>query len=90
MPWVRSVHCSPVSSGGSRISAVLSSRQKDGMTTRCSASMARVRAATRPTCSQVASHSEGPRCSPQKMVPAETLSPRRVTSSVSRAGSVGR
>ncbi|MGX1365925.1 hypothetical protein RKD19_001284 [Streptomyces canus] len=60
------------------------------MTTRCRAPIARVSAATWLTCSQVCSHTEGPRCRPVKTVPAETLRSRLAISSVRRAGSVGR
>ncbi len=52
--------------------------------------MAWVSAATWLTCRQVASQTEGPRCRPVKTVPAETLRSRLLTSSVNRAGSVGR
>ena len=63
---------SAVSVLSSSTSPVLSSRQKDGMTTRCPAPMAWVSAATSATCAQVFSHTVGPWCSPVKTVPAET------------------
>ena len=87
---VRLRHCSGVSVSGSSTSPVLSSRQKDGMTTRCSAPMAWASAALSATCAQVFSHTAGPWCRPVKTVPADTFRPRRAVSSVSTAGSVGR
>ncbi len=60
------------------------------MTTRCFAPIAWVSAATWPTCSQVDSHTDGPRCREVKTVPADTFRSRLATSSVRRAGSVGR
>ncbi len=87
---VRFRHCSGVNVSGSSTSPVLSSRQKEGMTTRCFAPIACASTALSATCAQVFSHTASPWCSPVKTVPADTFRPRREVSSERTTGSVGR
>ena len=89
-PANRSLQAFSVSSPLSTASPVTSSRHIAGMTTMCSPPIAAVSSATLRAGSQAVSHWSRPRWKAVNTVPAEIFRSRALSSSASRAGSVGR